>query len=99
MWSELAVDGYAAHYTEYFPKVYFQPLTRALAAITIDDMGKEALRETLTKIVIRNTGNYASETGFSFVDGVLTVDHRSDANVDHDDDRAKWLQELLEAGL
>jgi hypothetical protein len=98
-WAELAVDDYATRYTEFFPKVYFQPLVRALAAITIDDMGKEALKDALTKIIIRNTGEYASDTGFSFTGGVLTIDHRPDTNLDHDDDRAKWLQQLLESAL
>ncbi|GAA4724282.1 hypothetical protein [Phytohabitans rumicis] len=98
-WAELAVDDYASRYTEFFPKVYFQPLVRALAAITIDDMGKDALKDSLTKIVIRNTDAYASDTGFSFTGGVLTIDHRPATNLDHDDDRAKWLQELLESAL
>lgn len=98
-WSELAVDDYATSYGEFFPKVYFDPLVRALAGITIDDMGKEALKDGLTKIVIKNSGNYASETGFSFTDGVLTLDHRSDTNIDYGDERTQWLQKLMESNL
>lgn len=98
-WDELAVDEFADRYATLFPKVYFSPLVRALSAITVDDMGREALRAGINRIVVRNSGNYASETGFSIADGVLTMDHRPEMNVDHDDDRAKWLQQLLEANL
>lgn len=98
-WDELAVDEFADRYADLFPKVYFHPLVRALAAVAVDDLGREALRTGLNRIVVRNSGQYASDTGFSFADGVLTMDHRPEMNVDHDDERAKWLQQLLEANL
>ncbi|GIJ44380.1 hypothetical protein Val02_12660 [Virgisporangium aliadipatigenens] len=98
-WSELANNEFHEQYTDLFARVYFGPLVRALTAITVDDLGIEALREGLSRIVVRNTYTYASETGFSFADGVLTIDHRGDANIDHEDDRAKWLQQLLEKNL
>ena len=98
-WDELAVDGYATSYAEFFPKVYFQPLVTALAGVTIDDMGREALRSGLAKIVVRNSGEYSGVGGFTFVDGVLTFDHRSDANIEYGDERAKQVQQLLEANL
>jgi hypothetical protein len=88
-WDELAVDGYATSYPEFFTKVYFQPLVSALAAVTIDDMGTAALKATLKKIVIKNSGQYYGISGFSFADGVLTVDHKPDTNVDYFDERAK----------
>jgi hypothetical protein len=98
-WDELAVDGYADSYPEFFVKVYFQPLVTALAGVTVDDMGRDALRDGLQRIVVRNSGEYASPSGFAFADGVLTFDHRSDANVDDGDERAKRLQHLLESKL
>ena len=98
-WDELAVVDYAKDYATFFPKVYFQPMVDALAAITIDDMGKTALRDGLKKIVVRNSDQYSSEAGFAFEDGVLTIDHRSNSNVDYSDERAKGLQHILEAGL
>ncbi len=81
-WDELAVDGYAEDYPEFFAKVYFQPLVDALKAITFDEIGKQATREGLKKIVIRNAGGYYSTSGFAFEAGVLTIDHRPDTNVD-----------------
>ncbi len=98
-WPELAVDGFAPDYPEFFAKVYFQPLVTALAGVTIDDMGRDALRAGLKKIIVCNSGQHAGTGGFAFVDGVLTVDHRSDANIDYGDERARQLQQLLESGL
>ncbi|MEV6007887.1 hypothetical protein AB0M29_13845 [Streptomyces sp. NPDC051976] len=98
-WDELAVPDYADMYAEYFPQVYFQPLADALGAIGADDMGKEALREGLTKIVIKNSGEYFSESGISFTDGVLTFDHKSDTNTHHVQERTKAIQGLLESAL
>jgi hypothetical protein len=98
-WEELAVEGYADRYPEFFTKVYFQPLVSALGAVTVDDMGREALASGLTKVVVRNSGQYGSSAGFTFADGVLTFDHRSEVNIDYGDDRAKQLQHLLESKL
>jgi hypothetical protein len=99
VWDELAVDGYAGSYAEFFPKVYFEPLVAALTAVTVDQMGVDAARAGLTKIVVRNSAGYSSTNGFTFTDGVLTVDHRPESNVDYGEDRAKGLQEILERGL
>jgi hypothetical protein len=98
-WDELAVPDYADSYAEYFPAVYFQPLLDALGAIGADDMGKDALREGVSKVVVKNSGQYFSPTGFTFADGVLTLDHMSDSNTHHVEERTKAIQALLEAGL
>jgi hypothetical protein len=98
-WEEVAVADYADSYAEFFPKVYFQPLVDALRAVTVDDLGKGALREGLSKIVIRNEGGFYSTSGISFTDGVLTFDHQPHANIDYGEERAKGLQRTLESGL
>jgi hypothetical protein len=98
-WDELAVPDYASSYAEFFPEVYFRPLTDALAAVTIDDLGKNAARDGLTKIVIRNSGDFTSTRGFTFADGVLTLDHRPDTNVADRAERTSGLRQLLESGL
>ena len=98
-WDELAVEEYAASYASFFPQVYFQPLLDALTAITVDEIGKSALRQGLKKIIIRNTGEYHSYRGFAFDEGVLTIDHQPHSNVDDGAERAKGLQQLLESGL
>lgn len=98
-WQELAVADYADRYADYFPQVYFQPLVDALSAIGADDMGKDALREGMSKIAIRNTGAFSSPAGISFADGVLTFDHMSDTNTHHVEERTKHLRIALESGL
>ena len=99
VWEELAINDYADDYADFFPKVYFQPLVDALTAVTIDEMGTTAAREGIKKIIIRNTDQYYSTSGFSFTDGVLTIDHQPNSNVDYGDERAKGLRQILEAGL
>ena len=98
-WEELAVPDYADSYAEYFPAVYFQPLIDGLGAIAVDDMGRSALREGVTQVVCRNTDTYFSSSGISFAGGVLTIDHKSDTNTHHVEERTKALQSVLEAGL
>jgi hypothetical protein len=98
-WEQLAEADYADSYAEYFPKVYFEPLMLALSAITVDDMGKDALRQGLSKIIIRNSGEYGSTAGISFRDGVLTINHRPHVNVHYGEERAKAIQRSLESGL
>ncbi|GAA1236505.1 hypothetical protein GCM10009665_28300 [Kitasatospora nipponensis] len=98
-WPELAVADYADSYAEYFPQVYFQPLVDAFGAVAADDMGRDALREGMSKVVIRNTGVFFSTTGIVFADGVLTFDHMSDTNTHHVEERTKHIQDILESGL
>lgn len=98
-WEELAVPDYADSYAEYFPAVYFQPLRDALGAIAADDMGREALREGLTKVVVHNSDQYFSTTGITLAGGVLDFDHKSDTNTHHVEERTKHIQTLLEAAL
>lgn len=52
-------------------------LVDAWGAVAVDDMGKDALCEGMTKVVIRNTGRLSSRSGISLADDVLTFDHES----------------------
>lgn len=98
-WEELAMDDYADSYAEFFPKVYFQPLVLALSAITVDEMGRTAIRDGLSKIVIKNSGEHYSTAGITFRNGVLTINHRPHVNVDYHEERAKAIQQNLESGI
>jgi hypothetical protein len=98
-WEELAVADYATSYADFFPKVYFQPLVDALSAVAADGIGKSALRDGLSKIVIRNTGEFFSTAGISFTGGVLTFDHKPQTNIGDGEERAKGLIRSLESGL
>lgn len=94
-WPTLAEDDYSHMYDEALPKVYFQPVAEAFKGICIDDMGRDALKEGLEKVVIRHSGNKE----LSFKDGVLTVDHPPIANADYWEERRDTLQKALEKAL
>lgn len=95
-WDTLALDEYAHMYEECFPKVYFTPLINAIKEIVADDMGKEALKEALKKVVIKNEGGiYYASGAYLFEGGVLTIDHEPFNNVDNINDRSVVLGELL----
>jgi len=99
-WNTLAVEGYAEKYEEFFPQVYFTPLTTALGAITVDEMGQEALKSSLKKIVIRNTTGCTTYNDWAnFENGVLTLEQRPECNVYETAYRAEALQRELESKL
>src|ERR1044072_5172324 len=99
-WDTLALEEYSHLYDEGFTKVYFTPLINALKEITIDDMGKEALKETLKKIVIKNeAGNYYGSTAYAFSGGVLTIDHQPFSNIDNITERSEESSKLLMKNL
>ena len=96
-WDSLSTngEGYANILEDTLAKVYFIPLVDALKAITIDDMGKEALKAGLAKVVIQAV----DPTKLVFEDKVLLFDHNPCSNVDYGDARKKTLQQELERGL
>jgi hypothetical protein len=98
-WEELAVSDFAGDYAGFFAKVYFQPLVDALTGITVDELGRTALRDGLKTIIVRNSGGFYSTSGITFTDGVLTFDHQPHVNVDDVDERTKGLRQILESGL
>jgi hypothetical protein len=98
-WETLALEDQTHLYEQCIPKVYFEPLVAAVKAICVDDMGKEALKGGLKKVILCNTKDASSYRGFSFEDGVLTIDHRPTSNVDDIDERTKGIQEMVEKKL
>jgi hypothetical protein len=95
-WNSLMVNEYSHLYTEGFTKVYFTTLTLAFKEIAADDMGKEALKSTLKKVVIKNSNDhYSASSAISFENGVLTFDHTPISNVDQYVDRAKYMADLM----
>lgn len=99
-WDSLAVADYTHLYDEGFTKVYFTPVINAFKEITIDDLGKEALKETVKKIVIKNDSDiYYAEKAFAFDNGVLTIAHAPFTNIGDIDDRTKALVKLLSSKM
>lgn len=97
-WNSLAVEGYEHLYEEAWPKVYFTPLIQALKTIAVDDLGREVLRGSLKRVIIRNAeGNYSGASMVHYHDGVLTLDHQPVTNVDSVQERQEAIQRVLEA--
>ena len=62
---------------------------------SIDDMGRDALKDGLKKVIFRHSGT----NELSFQDGIVTLDHSPISNLDYWEDRKKTLQQALEKGL
>ena len=100
VWDTLVVVGESRLFKECWSKIYFEPLIAALKEIGRDDMGKEALRSQVKKIVIKNeAGSIYPDGRITFSDGVLTLDHTPLENANDVDVRAKDLVTTLEAQL
>lgn len=104
-WDSLAIPGQAANFglESFWTDVYFTPLTRALKAVTADDLGKQALAGKLKSIQVRydeaSAPASAYADGVQFDDGVLTVNFRPFTNPDDVDARAQAIQQALEDQL
>ena len=99
-WDTLQVEGMSHLYEECWPQVYFQPLVAALKSVCQDEMGKEAIADELSKVIIKNEEGISSESKWaSFSDKTLVLDHKPTTNVHHVDARAGKLQKLLEDSL
>ncbi len=99
-WDTMAAEGNASSYDECWTKIYFTPLIDAFKDITRDDMGKDALKEGIEKIVIQNiSGTYSSDRWATMQNKTLTLDHEPITNADYVSDRAKGLTAILEKNL
>lgn len=91
-----AVEGYADCIEENLPKVFFRPLLEAIKGICIDDLGKEALKEGLKKVVIAGSDTYRSAT---FEYGVLTLSYTVVSYADDWMGKRDEIKTTLEKGL
>ncbi len=99
-WDQLCEPEYGHLYEEAWSKIYFQPLIAALASITADDLGKEALQGALKKIVIQNqAGIYSGDKVATFAGGTLTIDHQPVSNIDDVKERTQGITKTLENAL
>lgn len=99
-WDAIATEGNAHLFEQCWPQVYFQPLIAAFKEVASDDMGKEALKGALKKVVVHNTSDisYAGRM-VRFEAGVLTIDHAPTTNAHQVDERTRAIRETLEKAL
>jgi hypothetical protein len=106
-WEQIAKVGEADKYKEdsYWDLTIFQPLTKALSSITADQMGKDALKAKLKKIVIMHDKATAPisnfPNGLKWDAGVLTINFTPYENgrEDYLKERIDAIQKLIESKL
>jgi hypothetical protein len=106
-WEQIARIGESEKYKddEYWGRTIFKPLINSLKAITADNMGKEALKAKLKKIVIMfdektaPSANFAA--GLTWNAGILTINWTpySNTNEYFMKERATEIQKLVESKL
>jgi hypothetical protein len=107
-WDQLAVEGKGEWYMadDFWVLSYFRPLAAALSEITFDDLGREAVRDGLKKVVFTYDPASAPESDFTrgvlFADGVLTINFVPGVNVGGENssyftDRVYAIRKVLEA--
>lgn len=98
-WESLHHQGSdSSYWIENMKKVYFEPTVAAFKAVCADDMGREAVKAKIKKLLIQNSdGRY---NNFCSIDSnTLVFDHGPDTNVDYGNDRTKELTSFLESSL
>ncbi len=99
-WDTLAAPGESHLWAQAWPQVYFEPLIEGLQNVCSDDMGRQAIREKLQKIVVQNVkGCIYGDCWASFQDGVLTLDHDPVTNISDGAQRKAGLIAVLESAL
>ena len=104
-WASIALPGQSESYgnEDFWTKIYFVPLKTALAAVASDDMGKQAVKEKLKKIVIHYDAATAPGSAYgnrvSFKNGTLTLNFAPYTNPSDLEPRAKAIQKELESSL
>ena len=99
-WDSLVVDGWEHMLSEHIRKVFFESATKGFELVGSDEMGKQAMAEGISKIVMQNRNdNYSDDKWAVLKDGTLTLDHHPYSNVDYVQKRAEGLQEVLENNL
>jgi hypothetical protein len=109
-WEKIARVGEADRYMldEYWGQTIFQPLTAALKSVASDDMGRDALKKALKKIVVTYNPDTAPASnwpnGLTFEKGTLTINFAPYSNVGDETssnfkERVKAIKDLLESKL
>lgn len=99
-WDSLMKDDYAHLLIDGVTRVFFKPLAETFRAIAVDDMGKEALKSGLKKVIVRNSSDlWKADESMTFAEGVLTFDHDPYTNMDYGHERVAHMTKMLEKNL
>jgi hypothetical protein len=94
-WDSISLEDFSNLYEDSWPNVFFKPLIEAFKAITVDNLGKEALKNRLKEIVI----TYDGSNNVTFVGGKLTLSYHPVSNVDYWAERKTEILRVVEKNL
>ncbi len=99
-WDTLHTNEYSygrEQYFEWWETGYFSPLLEVFKQICSDDMGKEAVKDGLKKIIIDgSTGDRPEDSKFD--DGVFRINHQF-SNISAEEGRVNGWRKMIEAKL
>lgn len=93
-WDTMQDDAYhdRDRYFEWYGLVYFEPLMTVFQKLCSDNMGREAVKTGVKKIVIDGTEGTSAKKS-TFENGVLTIKHQFNMNTNDEAERTKtWLR-------
>ena len=97
-WEQLTANEYSHAWLEEWPQLYFEPLIAALEQLTADEMGREAVKQSLHRVVVEDRDdNYREDRWATLAGGVLTLNYRFTSG--NAGTRTQWLVRALEKAL
>jgi len=97
-WESLTANAYSHAWLTEWPQLYFEPLIAALEQITTDQMGREAVKQGLHRVVVEDRDdNYSEDRWATLAGGVLTLNYRFTSG--NAEARTRWLVRALEKAL
>jgi hypothetical protein len=85
-------------YFEWYDQVYFRPLLEVFKSLCGDDMGRQAVKKGVKKIIIDGTDGSGAHNA-TFDKGVFTINHKFHTNVSQEGERVTGWTKLLESKL
>jgi hypothetical protein len=100
-WDSLASGDGAdpVYWADAWERVFFRPVIEGLREISRDDLGRDALKNGLKKVVMCNKGGNWGDAAFSFENGVLKIDHKPFTNIDDVRERTKLVTDVISKAL
>ena len=99
-WENLVGVDHLNYFNDSMEKSIFNVLASGFKQICSDDLGKQAVKNSIKKLVIKNErGSSNGREAFTLKDGVLTYDINPHTNHDYWEEKAKYLVNFLGENL
>lgn len=99
-WETMQSEDYQGRdeYFTWYNAVYFEPLMRVFKNICKDQLGKDAVKSAVKKIVIDGSEGYRPFHS-TYEDGVFTLRHQFHTNIPQLEERVETWTKLIESKL